>query len=1098
MAGPGPILRTVCMRAAVLVCLAVFALPAGRLDVPLRFRHLTAEDGLSHSWITALLQDRQGFMWIGTNSGLNRYDGYSFRIYSRVRSDPRSLLDSSINRLFEDNQGRLWVGHGRGLSLYQPATDDFLNFAQTGGEEIIGLDGLGTAVRCIVQDPSGSLWLATDSGLVHFDPEARKTRRYSHDPDNANSLSGDDVRFVVQDKSGNLWLALSSGLDRLDPRTSQVTRYADHLPTLDVTQLAIDRFNHLWIGTASGLCRLGLDCTDQPVFDCFRSDRRNPRSLSSDYVRVLFADRDGQIWIGTENGGLDKFDHQAGSFIHSRSDPDRPSSLNNDSVYSLAQDRTGALWVGTFAGGVNVSKRNGEAILHFHSIPGNLNSVSYDSIVGFFEDRDGYIWISTDGGGLNRFDPRTYSFKHWTTRNSELNRDAVLDVQEDGQGRLLIGTWAGGLNIFDPRRDSFRAMTTQNSTLPSDSIFEVARDRRGRLLLGTYQHGLVVYDPSDESVKAYVAGDDPLGANVVLIQEDSEGDFLIGTEAGLMLFRPADDSVVTFHHDDRIPTSIAGDKIFSILEMRDGTYYVGTEQGLDRFDKRSGRFDRVNAAFPGQEIRGMAKDKRGDIWIGTNRGLCRYNPRTGQVKNFNRADGTLGHDFNRCAYLTASDGTIYLGGLNRGFNIIYPDRITENKIPPPVVITDFWIANGRVLPGPGSTLKQPIGMTREIDLSYRQSSFSFEFAALDFSNPGGNNYAFRLEGFDEDWNHVGPRRTAAYTNIGPGNYVFSVLASNSDGYWNLEGATVALRIHPPFWGTLWFRLLAIALVTGSIAMVVLAVRRRRLILEAMNTQLNEEILHGKKAEEALREARDLLEEKVRERTAELTARADQLRSLAGELTLTEQRERRRLAAVLHDHLQQLLVGANLRVSLLARTEDPLVKQMAREIHELLNESIEASRSLTAELSPPILCQGGLVAGLQWLARWMREKHALTVELDLQEQLAAAPEDVGVLLFESVRELLFNVVKHAQTQSATVSVRRVEQGMLEITVGDAGVGFDPASLKIARQAGGFGLFSIRERLNLIGGRLEIVSSPGRGVQVTLLGPLKPKNSIAADG
>jgi ligand-binding sensor domain-containing protein/signal transduction histidine kinase len=1087
MAGPGPIVWSVFTRAVVLACMAVFALSADRLDAPLQFRHLTAEDGLSHSWITALLQDRQGFMWIGTSAGLNRYDGYSFNIYSRVRSDPGSLLDSSVNWLFEDGQGRLWVGHGRGLSLYRPATDDFLNFAETQGAEAIGVKKPGTAVRCILEDPSGSLWLATDSGLVLFDPEARKTRRYLHHPDDANSLSGNDVRFMVRDKAGNLWVSNSRGLDRLDPRTGQVTRYAAYLPTQDVTQLAIDRFDHLWIGTAAGLCRLALDSADQPAFDCFRADRRNPRSLASDYVRVLFADRGGQIWIGTENGGLDRFDHQTGTFIHCRSDPDRLSSLNNDSVYSLAQDRTGTLWVGTFAGGVNLSRRNGEAIRHFHSIPGNPNSLSYDSIAGFFEDRDGYIWISTDGGGLNRFDPRTHSFKHWTTKNSGLTRDAVLDVYDDGRGKLLIGTWAGGLNIFDPRRNSFQAMTTQNSKLPSDSIFEIARDRRGRLLLGTYQHGLVVYDPSDESVKSYVAGESPLGANVVLIQEDSEGDFLIGTEAGLMLFRPGNDSMATFHHDDRNPTSITGDKIFSILEIEDGASYVGTDQGLDRFDKRSGQFFRVNAAFPGQEIRSMAKDKRGDIWIGTNRGLCRYNPRTGEVKKFNRADGTLGHDFNRCAYLTASDGTIYLGGLNRGFNIIHPDRITENKIPPPVVITDFRIANARVLPGPDSPLKQPIGMTREIHLSHQQSSFSFELAALDFSNPDANNYAYRLEGFDREWNKVGPHRTAAYTNIGSGSYVFRALAANSDGYWNLEGATVALRIHPPFWGTLWFRLLAIVLVTGAITMAVLAARRRRIILETMNTQLNEEIMHARKAEEALCEARDLLEEKVRERTAELTERANQLRILAGELTLTEQRERRRLAGVLHDHLQQLLVGASLRVGFLTRAEDPLVKQKAREIQELLNESIEASRSLTAELSPPVLYEGGLGAGLQWLALWMTEKHALTVHLVLQEKETAAAEDVSVLLFESVRELLFNVVKHARVQSANVSVRTVQPGMLEITVSDAGVGFDPASLENTRQAGGFGLFSIRERLRSIGGRLEITSSPGRGVRVKLLGP-----------
>ena len=740
-------------------------------------------------------------------------------------------------------------------------------------------------------------------------------------------------------------------------------------------------------------------------------------------------------------------------------------------------------------------RRNQNAILHFTTLPGNSDSLSYNSITDFFEDRQGFIWICTDGGGLDRFEPGTRRFEHFTTRNSGLTRDAVLDVFED-DGKLLIGTWAGGLNVFDPATGAFRAMTTRNSNLPSNSIFEIAKDRRGRLLLGTYLRGLVVYDAVNDSWRSYVPDQNPFrDANVLLLQEDSHGDFFAGTETGLMIFHPRDDSLATFHHDESNSSTISGDRVYAVTEMADGIYYVGTDQGLDRFDKKTGVFKHVNAALPGSEIRSMAKDRDGDIWIGTNRGLCRYNPVNGQVKYYTKGEGTLGNDYNRSAYLVGRDGAIYLGGVNNGFNIIYPNRITENRVPPFVVISDFKIANRSLGPGPDSPLKQPIQVTREIDLSYLQSSFSFELAALDFSNPARNRYAFKLDGFDKEWNEVGTQRSATYTNISPGSYVFRARAANGDGYWNQQGTSVILRIHPPFWGTTWFRLLVVAFVIVLVLSLLLTARRRRWILESMNRQLNAEILHAREAEEGLREARDELEQKVRERTAELTEQANQLRTLAGELTLAEQRERRHLAKLLHDHLQQLLVGAKFRVALLNNSTDPGVKQVAEEIQSLLNESIRASRSLTAELSPPILHEGGLTAGLEWLANWMYEKHGLLVGLTAEEDLMAGAEDVSVLLFESVRELLFNVVKHSRVRAASVRLERLEGQMLKITVSDHGKGFDPDSLKFSRE--GFGLFSIRERLSLVGGRLEMRSSPGHGAELTLIAPLGAEPEVPID-
>jgi ligand-binding sensor domain-containing protein/signal transduction histidine kinase len=1097
MAGPGTIGLRLVRQAAPLVVITGLALAAGPPGVPLQFKHLTAEDGLSHSWVRAILQDRQGYMWLGTNAGLNRYDGYKFRIYRHERGKPHSLLNASINCLFQDTKGRLWIGHEAGFSLYRPATDDFENFTTSTSAEpgVTILPALGTNIRCIVQDVFGDLWLASNAGLMLFHPDTKRLDAYRHDPKNPSSLGNNDVRFIIRDDKGTLWLTVANGLNRFDRVTHRFRQYAvSPGRSINPTQLAIDRFDYLWVGTDDGLCRLDLNQAEEPALQCFRHDRADPESLASDYSRVVFTDRDGQVWIGTENGGLDRFDYETSTFVHCQTDPNNPSSLNNDSVYSLFEDRTGILWVGTFAGGVNLTRKNQDAILHFATLPGSANSPSYNSITDFFEDKEGYVWICTDGGGLDRFDPKTRQFRHWSSRNSGLTRDAVLDVFED-DGELLIGTWAGGLNVFNPRTGTVRAFTTHNSNLPSNSIFEIAKDRRGRLLLATYLSGLIVRDPVHNTWKSYVPDQNPFrDANALLLQEAADGDFFVGTETGLMIFHPDDDSLQTFHHDDFDPSTISGERVYAVAEMGGGIYYIGTDEGLDRFDKRTGTFTHVDAPLPGSEVRSMAKDRQGEIWIGTNRGLCRYSPGTGQVKYYTKADGTLGDDYNRCAYLITRDGTIYLGGVNNGFNIIYPNRITENRIPPNVVITDFKIANRSVTPGHDSPLRQPVEVARHIDLPYFQSSFTFELAALDFSNPGRNLYAYKLDGFDKEWNQVGSQHSATYTNISPGSYVFRARAANADGYWNNQGISIGLEIHPPVWGTVWFRLLAIGSLCAVVLSIVLSARRRRRILESMNTQLNAEILHARKAEEGLREARDQLEQKVRERTVELTERANQLRTLAGELTLAEQRERRHLAKLLHDHLQQLLVGAKFRVVALGKCADPVVKQAAEEIQTLLTESIEASRSLTAELSPPILHEGGLAAGLEWLAHWMNEKHGLRVRLNAEEDLTAAAEDVSVLLFESVRELLFNVVKHAKVRSASVHLERLEGQMLRISVRDQGVGFNPHSLKFTRE--GFGLFSIRERLSLVGGHLEMKSRPGHGAELTLIAPLR-RESMAGE-
>ena len=897
----------------------------------LRFRHLTAEDGLSKSLVRALLQDSRGFMWLGTGKGLDRYDGYNFRIYERTRGNPNSLVNNAITCLYEDSRKRLWVGTEGGLSLYRPGTDDFASYADpsVGDRDATAVPGLGPVIQSITGDESGRLWVCTETGLVRFDPDRRESKIFVHDPNNPESLSSSQTRFAAFDRAGRLWVSTTGGLNRFDPASGRSTRYLrdpskpNSLISNTLTSLAIDGKNNLWVGTTEGVCRLNLDQVGRGF--------ETMRALAGLNAFCMYADRAGEIWIGIENGGLCRYDYDTGSFERYRSDPNDPSSLNNESINCIHQDRTGDIWVGTFAGGANISRKNGDAILHFNKVPGNSNSLSYNSVTDFFEDRDGYVWVCTDGGGVDRFDARTGNFTHFNTRNSGLNRDAVLDVFEDTKGNLWIGTWDGGLNLYDRQRNTFRYFTRENTRLPTNNIFAIDEDSKGRLVLATNPTGLVVFDPASGDCSRLSNPPGQSAQNATVIAKDPAGFFLVGSESGLVVFDSRTDKVVTYRREENKPGSISGDHIQAIEYMDDGSFLVASDQGLDRFDKDAGKFTAVKTSLPSTAFSSLAKDKQGQVWVGTGKGLYRLDPGSGQVRAYSKADGVLGNEFNRGAAITTRAGAIYLGGVNNGFNVIYPDRIQENKTIPAVVLTDFRIANKSITVGPDSVLKQQVSEVKDIRLSYLQSSFAFEFAALDFSAPERNQYAYQLDGFDSGWNAVGAQRTAVYTNLNPGDYVFRVKGSNNDGYWNQDGAAVALHIAPPFWATLWFRLLAGLTVTGVVLFVTASARRRRQGLERMNRKLNDEIAATKRAEEARHR---LTEEKERNH-AYLSANVHRIlaeieRFANGDLTICLQAERQ-------DEIGNLINGLNKAVA--------NIRNVLVEVARLVDTTAEAAGNL---------------------------------------------------------------------------------------------------------------------------------------------------------
>jgi signal transduction histidine kinase/ligand-binding sensor domain-containing protein/CheY-like chemotaxis protein len=803
----------------------------------LQFRQLTPDDGLASSWVRTIYQDSRGYMWIGTGNGLNRYDGSRFTLFEYQRDDPHSIADNYINAIYEDRSGTLWIGHSAGLSRLVRERDSFANYE-------IDSSLLGGTVISILEDSHGNFWLGTSNGVYAFDRESGRSTPYRP----GFGATRGDVRVLIEDRRGRVWAGSNSfGLLELDPVTGASRRFLhdpadpNSLPEQDIRAIIEDPDGNLWLG----MNRRGLAKLDPRTggITRFSHDARDPRSLGNDNILHLFADGSRGFWVATEGAGLNFYEYATGAFSRYRSDPDDPTAINSNSVWAMHRDASGVLWVGTFSGGINISKVNSAAIRHFRTRPGDPYSLGFNSVVGFAEDRAGAIWVATDGGGLNRFDRATGRFTRFNTTNTNLLSDAVLSVLADRRGDVWITSWGGGVSRFDRQRRRFTHYTAASGALPEDNIFSIFEDRAGRLWVGSWTHGLGLLDRARgvfDFVSVVAAGLED--REILFIRETRDGKLLLGMrERGLVIFDPETGGKRTYRTDPEDSNSLSANDVFAAIEGEPGTIWVGTASGLDRLDVRTQTFRHYSKkdGLPSSSIRGLAFDGSGHLWVSTSKGVSRFDPVSESFENFAVADGLQGSEFNPRANYRTRGGTILFGGTN-GFNTIEPEKIVRNVRRPPVVFTGFQLFNRPVPIGePGSPLQAHIGESDHLVLTHRQSVFTIEFAALDFIAPDKNEYAYRMEGFDADWSYVGHQRTATYTNLPPGEYVFRVKASNNDGVWNEAGASLRITIVPAFWQTWWFRALILLALTGVLALITRSDRKRRRKVEAMNAKLAE-------------------------------------------------------------------------------------------------------------------------------------------------------------------------------------------------------------------------------------------------------------------
>lgn len=796
-----------------LIVILLAPYPSGAQPANIAFKHIGIEQGLSNSTIESIFQDSRGFIWLGTRDGLNRFDGHQFQVFRHQPGDSNSITDNYITSIREDGDGQLWIGTMNGLSRFNPKLNQFKRFRHQDNKA----GSLGhNHISAIHIDRRGRLWISSfGGGIYRLD---RTLQQFVKIPTlrQANKAAIENfVHTLFEDSHGNLWAGTESGLYKYD-ESSQEFGQEESIARKEGKYLAIrsiaeDNRGYLLLGTDNnGLLQYHARYRTQ---DWFVHAPTQPRSISSNLLRAVLVTSAGTIWTGTVNGGLDYYDPIRQQFFNYQYQPEDPASLSQRTVSALCEDRQGNIWIGTHRGGLNLYMPGAQKFRLFRQKP-DKNSLSYNDVKAFCEDRQGRIWIGTDGGGLNLFDKKNKSFQHF--RNdpfdvSSLGSNEVIGIMEDRAGLLWVGTWGGGLCKLAP--DS-RQFTRYAGPSYIQTIYE---DSKGRFWVATYYDGLWLFDRSSGSFtrvhrsssgKSVVAGN-----NILSIAEDRAGNLWFGTDDGGLNRLDAHTGEFShyFHLEEKKP-----DLRVLMVDSR-GQLWVG-QAGLYRFDAATNLFSlfMTEKVWRTVFVKGIVEDNEGFLWVSSSNGVFRLDVASKSYRSFNTVDGLQGQEFEANASLRTRDGEIYFGGVN-GFNSFYPNEIGQNEFIPPVYITEFTIENNAIAGGPeNKKIKQDISFTETIELSYREATFSFSFAALNFTSAENNQYSYMLENWDRDWIDAGSEKKAAYTNVSPGVYSFRVRASNNDGLWNEAGRQVRIIIHPPFWQTWWFRILvAAALITAG-------------------------------------------------------------------------------------------------------------------------------------------------------------------------------------------------------------------------------------------------------------------------------------------
>jgi signal transduction histidine kinase/ligand-binding sensor domain-containing protein len=1045
----------------------------------LPFGHISVEDGLSNSFVNCLIQDRTGFIWFGTDDGLNRFDGYEIKVYRNDPNDKFSISENIIWALWEDHSGHLWIGtKSGGLNKYDPDTDKFEHW---------DLDSESTEeinITSIYEDSKSNIWIGTyRNGLYRFNPTQNKFDHWQNTSSNPKLLSDNFITSVIEDQNSNIWIATYAGLNKFipqqtdrpfkkvftdfknpiwyltkssfientiwmgalnglfnfDPVQEKISQI--NLPGNDALQFGnsvssvIEEYyldeNILWVGTFGGLVQMNLTTGREKRY---LQTKKGDSEIVSNQIHDLIVDRSGVVWIATENG-LNFYSQKRSKFnlvASARPLSEMLQQLSGKNVRAVTQTTDKSLWFGTDAGLFDLKNKteNSSIIQNFELLSLNVWSL--------FRGSQNNLWIGTYGQGLKELNLKTNQLKFWRVDNPNFNVSAfgyVKSVIEDDDGMIWAGFWGGGLSKLNPMNsnvDHWRNDKNNPSSLSHNDIWALHKDSRGRIWIGTNGGGLNLYNSEKQN-------------NFYCWNSSENNEHILSSNSIYTICESSSDS----KPDNQ-----------TIL-------WIGTANGLNRLiiknDSGSSDGSTLNAeivyytvadGLSDNAIESILEDENGNLWIGTSTGISFFNIEAEKFTNYTVADGLSGSSFNSSAAFKTVDG-IMLFGCTTGLNYFDPLRIEQSAYSPPVVITDFQILNQPSDEKNKYVIPSNILSSKEIVLSYNQNDFSFQFTSFDYNAPEKNQYAYIMEGFDRDWIYSGNRRFVTYTNLDPGEYVFQVKATNSDGLWNEQPAKIFIIINPPFWATWWAYTIYIIVFISVLAIIRATEIKRR----------------QKKEEEKLR----------REREAALLREAKlKAITIEQEKELEKQKIRNRIAQDLHDEIGSNLSSISLMSDLIQKSEkaDPESIKKIQRIHKVAKDSSQAMRDIVWITNPTSDNLKDLIAKMNEVANdllaginWKFDFPEKSIKINLSPETKRN-------VFLIFKEALNNIIKHSEAKNAVVRLKISDKNLL-LAIKDNGKGFNTAS-----GFSGNGLKNMENRAKEINGILKLNSGPGKGTTLAL--------------
>ncbi len=866
-----PVPKRIALKTCILALfLCKFLASAGQNN--LRFTHYNTSDGLLSNVTNCIIEDDIGFLWIGTGSGLCRFDGYSFKSYTHNQNDSTSISDDYITCIYKDTFNNIWVGTNDGLNKYDKLTQRFIRFKNNPNDSTTIISN---GIRSITGDKNGNLWISTLEGLSFFDNKNNTFTNCHTDSVFSKNISSNDIKAILLDSNDKLWIGVNYvGLVCYDVKNNSFERYvySENNPNT----ISGNRFNHIyeskdgkiWIGYYSK----GMDYFDTTTgkFTNYYKDTRKNR-FSSRSVKWIFEDSYGQLWIGTWAKGLYKYNNNSDTFTHYHNNPDDPNSIVDNRIKFIYEDQSGQIWFAT-QNGLDKMDPKQQVFKHYYHQTNNPYSLSNNYVNCILEASNGIVWVGTYDGGINRYDRETNKFYQYKGNPNNPNApvaNGIWCAHEDKKGRIWFGH-TGGLLLYNPKENNFiryEGGSDKKDKIYGYNILTIDEDQYGRLWLGSWNGGVDCFDPKTE--KAFNLGYnelDTFGLSSLTIKSlkiFNDSLLLIGTgDKGLDIYNMKSGQWKNYQNVPNDTTSISSNQTVTIYVDLENSIWIGTFQGLNLFDIKNEKFERFGTLGKKKQPRigGILKDEKNNLWLSTNDGLCKFNPAQDKYTWFDGKDGLQDNHFSLNSAFKGSKGRMYFGG-GSGYNEFIPDSIKSNEKKPQVVISKFLLFDKEVKVNKNSPLTIDLNYTDNITLKYTDQIFSFEFSALNYRQPEKNKFAYLMEGVSNNWIYTDYKyRRATYTNLSPGNYVFRVKASNDDGIWNETGKNIHVRILPPWWRTIWARTIWISLIVGSLFGIyyirVSFLKRQKRTLEIQVKERTNEINLQKKELSSLNKAKD--------------------------------------------------------------------------------------------------------------------------------------------------------------------------------------------------------------------------------------------------